>query len=756
MKNSIQLSIILTTHAKSHHFNSLLSDTLKLNGDQFEVIVINDTVDVVNSRFIEREVNQSSNERVYLFEHSETKGRGLSLNEALVHASGSLVWAPLRADRLNESLLNEAIRRFKDDPAAFWILDYDLPRQPLDWIRDADEGDLPDDSCLVWNRNIIKAEDFYFNPFLDQLHGAELAFRLMKENVWYKTDPFFIVADDQSPHADFLDIKEFFYTALRLSESDEERSGILNELAESDAKVNKKVSADELLLQARQLLNQGDANNSLELINKFLKRNPEHKEGVRIKISSLEKLRRHVEAAELKHLLNKRPEIPEEPPQLAIEAEPAEEEKEESKIKLSVVIPTTGHGKPLLEAALLTLEEAVDGASTELIVIDNASIDDTFDYLEQLKKEAFLNAKVITNRANRGFAASVNQGVEAASGEYVLVMHNDVLLQKSSVDMMRKGFEKPDKMALVAPLLNKTKVAAQKRSHPAEKSFIATDRADSCCFMIRKDIPVRFDEAYHLCFFEMDDFCRQLTEQNLEMLVARDTVVEHRRGGTTQIMGVELNPELKWRNRGRFFRKWNAKRERVIPKTGTHPERFQKLGAPDNPMEPDPKWVETVQEYLTNEVRTEILRGKWSEEELLTIVLTLLIADERELLRTLEDRMENITPDSSLLILFIHYYFKKNIYSRCKHYMDLAGEDHPVFDLYRLKIFVADKEFDKAIPLLNDLLEQYPSSPELYHLAGEMYKKSEDHGEAKSFFAMANQLDPYRFQTEDAAFEINL
>ncbi len=757
MTDSIQLSIILTTHAKSNHFNSLLSDALKFNGNQFEVIVINDAVDVVNSRFIEREVNQSGNDRVFLYEHPEPKGRGLSLNEALVHASGSLVWAPLRADRLNESLLNEAIRRFKADPAAFWVLDYNLPGSALEWVHAAEEGDLPDDSCLVWNRNIIKAEDFYFNPFLDHLHGAELAFRLMKENVWYKTDPFFVVADDQSNHAGFLDIKEFLYTSLRLSETDEERAGILQELANSDEKANNKVSDDEYLLQARHLLNQGDANKSLELINKFLKRNPGHKEGVRIKISSLEKLRRHVEAAELKHLLNKRPEL-EQQGQLPIEEEKSEIEKERKsqKTKLSVVIPTTGHGKPLLEEALLKLEEAVDAETTELIVIDNASIDDTFDYVEQLKKNSFLNAKVITNRANRGFAASVNQGIEAASGDFILVMHNDVLLQKSSVDVLKKGFSISNKTALVAPLLNKTNVAAQKREPAEDKSHVFTGRADSCCFMIKKEIPVRFDEEYRLCFFEMDDFCRQLTEQNLEIMVVRDTVVEHRRGGTTQIMGVNLNPELKWRNRGRFYRKWNTKRERVIPKNGSHPERFQKLGAPDNPMDPDSEWVETVQKYLTNEVRTEILRGKWSEEELLTIVLTLLIADERELLRTLEDRMENITPDSSLLILFIHYYFKKNIYSRCKHYMDLAGEDHPVFDLYKLKIYTADKEFDKAVPLLNDLLEQYPSCPELFYLAGEMYKKSDDHGEAKSFFAMANQLDPYRFQTEDSAFDIKI
>ena len=759
MKDSIQLSIILTTHAKSNHFNTLLSDVLQFSGKRIEVIIINDSSDVVTSQFIEREINQSSNEKVYLFEHSAFKGRGTSLNEALVHASGTLVWAPLRADRLNESLLHEAIRRYTADPAAFWALDYNLPENALDWIHAADEGDLPDDSCLVWNRNVISAEQFFFNPFLDHLHGAELAFRLAKNNVWYKTDPFFVVADDQSIHAGHLDIREMLCTALRLSDDGDKKESILQELADVDSRANKRVSDDDYLLEARQLLNQGDAKRSLELIDKFLKRNPGHHEGVRIKISSLEKLRRHVEAAELKHSLHKRPQTTEDQAELMLPAEDAAAEQEEKKsIELSVVIPTTGHGKMLLEATLLNLEQAVDAEKTELIIIDNASIDDTFDYLEQLKNNSFLNARIITNHTNRGFAASVNQGIEIANGEYVLVMHNDVLLQKSSIDALKRGFSSSDSTAVVAPVINRTTFAAQKREPAPNENQVRTDRVDSCCFMIKKDLPVRFDEEYQLCYFEMDDYCKQIAKMGLDVVVTRDTVVEHQKGGTTQYMGVDLNPELKWRNRGRFYQKWNPKRERKISANGTHPERFQKLGAPDNPMDPDPEWVQTVQNYLTNEVRTEILRGKWSEDELLTIILTLLIADERELLRTLEDRLEDrgVRPDKSLLMLFIHYYFKKNIFSRCKHYINLAEESHPVFDLYMLKIYVADKEFDKAIPLLNDLLEQFPSSPELFYLAGEMYKKSDDHGEAKSFFAMANQLDPYRFQTEDSAFEINI
>jgi GT2 family glycosyltransferase len=493
------------------------------------------------------------------------------------------------------------------------------------------------------------------------------------------------------------------------------------------------------------------------MVNKFLKRNPDHHEGSRIKITALEKLRRHVEAAELKHSLQRKPKETEEQPELSLipESDKSNNENDQpKKIELSVVIPTTGHGKEALELALLHLEKAVESESTELIVIDNASIDDTFDYLEQLQQESFLNINVITNSANEGFAKSVNRGIESAKGKYILVMHNDVQISKNSVDLLKRGFKKSEKTALTAPVLSNTRIQTQSKEPATDESWLTTERVDSCCFMIKKDLPVRFDEEFQLCYFEMDDFCRQITESGLELTVVRDTVVEHQRGTTIKLMGLELNPELKWMNRERFYKKWGSDRPVELPKQGTHPERFQKLGAPDNPMNPSPEWVETVQGYLTNEVRTEILRGTWSDDEFFTIILTLLIADERELLRTLEERIDEMKPDTSLLVLFIHYYFKKNIYSRCKHYMSLAEKNHPIFDLYRLKIFVADKEFDKAIPLLNEMLGEYPSSPELFYLAGEMYEKSDEQGEAKSFFAMASQLDPYRFQNQDSSFEL--
>lgn len=759
MADSIQLSIVLTTHARSSHFNPLLEKILAFNQGPFELIIIDDSSDPFISQSIQKEVAESDLERVYFFEHEQSSGRGNSLNEALTHASGTMVWAPLRADRLNESLMKEAIRRFKADPAAFWVLDFNLPEEPIDWVKAAEKGELPDDSCLVWNRNVIHPESFFFNPYMDQLHGSELALRLVEGNVWYKTDPFFVVANDQGIYGHPQDVQEILFTAFRMNRDAEVRKALLAEFMDSEGNLRKVTSDDEYLIQSRRLLQQGDAKRALEVIDQFIRRNPDHHEGNRIKVTALERLRRHVEAAELKHSLQKRGKEVAENEERAARLEKESEkipESESKELELSVVIPTTGHGKPLLEQALLHLDHAADPETTELIVVDNASIDDTFDYLEQLKEEGFFHIRVITHSVNRGFGASVNAGIEAAKAPLVLIMHNDVQLPENGIEVLKKGLLHSDDTAVAAPLLSDTRNPDQKEEYTTGEPYRRGERVESCCFMVKKDLPIRFDEEYRLCFYDMEDFCKQILESDLEIMIAENVVAEHQKGSTIKMMGIELDPELKWRNRERFFNKWGGNRTFHLPTQGSHPEKFRSLGAPDNPMNPDFEWVQTVQDYLTNEVRTEILREEWSEEEFFTIILTLLIADERELLRTLEERMDGLQPDTSLLVLFIHYYFKKNIYSRCKHYMNMAGNGHPVFDLYRLKIMVADKEFDRAIPLLNDLLGEHPSSPELFYLAGEMYKKNEEEGEAQSFFAMAGQLDPYRFKENEGSFEIDI
>lgn len=793
MHGPVALSVIITTHAVKSHLEALLITLTRINHPGIELIVINDAADDDLTSSIQKILGQTNSDQIYYFEHEIPCGRGYCLNEGLVQSSGVLIWAPLQASRLNESLLTDAIRKFKSDPAAFWSLDFSLPENPSSWIAAAEDANLPDDTCLVWNRTVIGSKNLVFNPFLNQLHGAELAMRLSQGHTWHKTDPFFVLSENQSIFAEPGDIREFLFSALRRDPDADTQSELLQKLKSLDYSAPTFSRDEQLLMDARRYLNAGDANKSLEFISLYLRKFPGHLEANRIKITSLEKLRRHVEAAELKHRLQKeqkqeqgrisqkeyepqRPEISQQPDEDPSEShsrfvfdgtevesgsEPETTNKKKEEIIpenalpiYSVIIPTAGAGKVFLEQTLVQLGEIADPSDTELIVIDNASIDDTFDYLEQLKEKHFLNLKTMTNSRNKGFSASVNQGMDAASGEYLIVMHNDVLPGQNLFKELKRAFDKNDRTGITVPVLNSSAEPAQVAQENETAAYLPVKSADSCCFMIKSRHGFRFDEEYELSFFDMKDFCMQVLDSDHDIIVAANARCEHAEGRTSSMMGLNLVPFLKWSNKDRFSKKWGAPVENRIPPQGPHPDRLKKLGIPHDPLNPDVEWVDAVQSYLTSEVKTEILRTDWAENDLITIISALIIADERELLRTLEDRLDNLELPNAFLLLIIEYYFSKNIFSRCKHYLEKGKQSHPAFDLYRLKILVADKETEKAAPLLTSMLDKYPSSPDLMRLAGDIYRQNGDLDEAKSFYALASQIDPFRFSTEDVAYEI--
>ena len=75
--------------------------------------------------------------------------------------------------------------------------------------------------------------------------------------------------------------------------------------------------------------------------------------------------------------------------------------------------------KELLRACLRSLAAQRD-VTFETIVVDNGSDDGSADMAE---KE--FGARVIRNRANRGFCAANNQGIAEARGEFVALLNND-------------------------------------------------------------------------------------------------------------------------------------------------------------------------------------------------------------------------------------------------------------------------------------------------------------------------------------------
>lgn len=83
-----------------------------------------------------------------------------------------------------------------------------------------------------------------------------------------------------------------------------------------------------------------------------------------------------------------------------------------------------------LKQTLLTLVRACKYIDYELIVIDDASIDKS----QQMLQDEFPEAKLILNNTIVGTAKARNQGIEQATGEYVLLVNADTISGKKTVE----------------------------------------------------------------------------------------------------------------------------------------------------------------------------------------------------------------------------------------------------------------------------------------------------------------------------------
>jgi GT2 family glycosyltransferase len=110
----------------------------------------------------------------------------------------------------------------------------------------------------------------------------------------------------------------------------------------------------------------------------------------------------------------------------------------------------TYNGRELLDKMLPTLL-ALRDAEFEAVVVDDGSEDGTVEHLH----ERWPQVRVIANQRNLGVAASLNRGVQAARGEYVALLNNDIELDPGWLAaLVRSLDEHPEAAATTGKLLD--------------------------------------------------------------------------------------------------------------------------------------------------------------------------------------------------------------------------------------------------------------------------------------------------------------
>jgi GT2 family glycosyltransferase/glycosyltransferase involved in cell wall biosynthesis len=212
----------------------------------------------------------------------------------------------------------------------------------------------------------------------------------------------------------------------------------------------------------------------------------------------------------------------------------------------------------------------------EIIFVDNASKDGTIKWLKKLTQEN-PNFKLIENKKNLGFSKGCNQGITASSGEYILLLNNDILVTEGWLSGMLECINSSPDIGVVGPMTNN--ISGLQKVVNADysdidhlegyaKAFreknryrrIPSRRIVGFCMLFRRELVEKIgllDETFGSGNYEDDDFCLRASLEGYRNLIAGDVFIHHY--GSRSFIGNKIDYSSSMAaNRKKFSEKWNG------------------------------------------------------------------------------------------------------------------------------------------------------------------------------------------------------
>jgi len=108
---------------------------------------------------------------------------------------------------------------------------------------------------------------------------------------------------------------------------------------------------------------------------------------------------------------------------------------------VSVVIPAYNEGKMVENSILSAIHASYPRSKLEIICIDDGSVDDTWEYMNQLKKRFPKFVKTIRFKKNQGKRTALAAGFRRAKGEIIVTMDSDTVMEKEALKAIVAPFE---------------------------------------------------------------------------------------------------------------------------------------------------------------------------------------------------------------------------------------------------------------------------------------------------------------------------
>jgi GT2 family glycosyltransferase len=238
----------------------------------------------------------------------------------------------------------------------------------------------------------------------------------------------------------------------------------------------------------------------------------------------------------------------------------------------SIIIPTSD-GLPLLQACIAAIRRYTVAEDTpyEIIVIDDGSVDGTASWCKQ-ERIPFIRLPV-----SRGCPAACNKGLRLASGDNLLLLHNDVIVTKDWLAGLLEALHDEADTGLVGPVANKAngrqqvafpfadlkefqRIAAHTNRSEQGESEPAL-RIDGFCLLFKREVAERIgelDEQFAPGRYEADDFCLRARMNGYGIRVCRDVLVYHEGNASFRRKTAKQQKSLIKRSLRLFMKKWDA------------------------------------------------------------------------------------------------------------------------------------------------------------------------------------------------------
>jgi len=221
--------------------------------------------------------------------------------------------------------------------------------------------------------------------------------------------------------------------------------------------------------------------------------------------------------------------------------------------------------KHFLEQCLMAIERARHNLTTEIIVIDNASVDGS----QTMVKKKFPQVRLIENHKNLGFGKANNQALKIAQGKYVLILNPDTLIQEDTLLILKNfldehlnisavgcklinpdgSFQIASRRSIPTPWIAFTKIIGLSRIFPNSTIFgrynltyispeieSEVDVLSGSLMMVRREILNKvgyFDEDYFM-YGEDIDLCYKIKKAGGIIYYTPKTKAIHYKGESTK------------------------------------------------------------------------------------------------------------------------------------------------------------------------------------------------------------------------------